>query len=93
MSASGVAVRISLRVQPNAARNEVAGFNDGVWQLRVAAPPVKGKANRELVDFLSHILQVSKNRVIIIRGQTARNKVIAVTGLTREEITRRLSGG
>jgi uncharacterized protein (TIGR00251 family) len=86
-------INIQVRVQPNAARNEVVGFADGVWRVRVAAPPVQGKANRELVDFLSHVLRVSKNRVTILRGQATRNKVIAVAGLTREEITRRLSGG
>jgi uncharacterized protein (TIGR00251 family) len=86
-------INIQVRVQPNAARNEVVGFADGVWRVRVAAPPVQGKANRELVDFLSHVLRVSKNRVTILRGQATRNKVIAVAGLTREEIARRLSGG
>jgi uncharacterized protein (TIGR00251 family) len=93
MFVSEGAVTISLRVQPNAARNEVLGFADDILRVRVAAPPVKGKANRELVDFLSHVLQVNKSRVTILRGQATRNKIIAVAGLTREEITRRLSGG
>ncbi len=86
-------VSIQVRVQPNAARNEVVGFTDGVLQVRIAAPPVKGKANRELVDFLGHVLRVSKSRVAILRGHTSRNKVVAVSGLRREEIGRRLSGG
>jgi uncharacterized protein (TIGR00251 family) len=93
MFVSEGAVTISLRVQPNAARNEVVGFADDILRVRVAAPPVKGKANRELVDFLSHVLRVNKSRVTILRGQATRNKIIAVAGLTREEITRRLSGG
>jgi uncharacterized protein (TIGR00251 family) len=86
-------ISIQVRVQPNAARNEVVGFTSGVLQVRIAAPPVKGKANRELVDFLSHVLRVSKSRVAILKGHTARNKVIAVSGLSQEEISRRLSGG
>jgi uncharacterized protein (TIGR00251 family) len=86
-------ISIQVRVQPNAARNEVVGFADGVLQVRVAAPPIKGKANRELVAFLSHVLMVSKSRVAILRGHTAKNKVIAVSGLSQEEIGRRLSGG
>jgi uncharacterized protein (TIGR00251 family) len=93
MSVSEGAVTISLRVQPDAARNEVVGFAGDILRVRVAAPPVQGKANRELVDFLSHVLRVNKSRVTILRGQATRNKVIAVAGLTREEITRRLSGG
>lgn len=86
-------VRIPVRVQPSAARNEVVGFADGVLQVRIAAPPVKGKANRELVAFLSHVLRVSKSRVAILRGHTAKNKIVAVNDLSQEEIGRRLSGG
>jgi uncharacterized protein (TIGR00251 family) len=93
MSGAEGIVRIPVRVQPNAARNEVVGFADGVLQVRVAAPPVKGKANRELVDFLGQILRVSKSRVVILRGHTASNKVVAVSGLSQEEVGRRLSGG
>ena len=83
--------RISLRVYPNAARNEVVGFSDGVWQVRVAAPPVKGKANRELLTFLSQLLGVSKGSLTIIKGHTNRSKVIAIDGLSREEVFKRLS--
>jgi uncharacterized protein (TIGR00251 family) len=86
-------ISIPVRVQPNAARNEVVGFTDGVLQVRVAAPPVKGKANRELVDFLGQVLRVGKSRLVIIKGHTARNKVVAVSGLSQEEIGRRLSSG
>jgi uncharacterized protein (TIGR00251 family) len=93
MSGAEGIVRIPVRVQPNAARNEVVGFTDGVLQARIAAPPVKGKANRELVDFLSYLLRVSKSQIVILRGHTAKNKVIAVSGLSQEEVSRRLSGG
>ncbi len=80
-------------VYPNAARNEIAAFAGGVWRVKVSAPPVKGKANKELITFLSQRLGVGKDRLRIIKGHTARNKVIAVEGLNREEILRRLSPG
>ena len=82
---------LSLRVRPSAARNEVVGFTDGVLEVRVAAPPVKGKANQELIAFLSQTLGVSKSRLNIIKGQTSRHKVIAIAGLSQEEIIRRLT--
>jgi len=82
---------LRLRVHPNASRNEMVGFTDGVLQIRIAAPPVKGKANRELITFLSQALGLSKSSLTITRGHTSRNKVIAVAGLSREEITARLS--
>ena len=82
---------LSLRVRPNAARNEVVGFTDGVLEVRIAAPPVKGKANQELIAFLSQTLGVSKSRLTIIKGQTSRHKVIAIAGLSQDEIIRRLT--
>jgi len=86
-----VAVIISVRLYPNATKNEVVGFSDEVWQVRVAAPPVKGEANKEVISFLSKVLGVSKSSVSIARGHTNRNKLIAIDMLTREEIMKRLS--
>jgi len=85
-----VKAEISVRVHPNAARSEVAGVTDGVWQVRVSAPPVKGKANKELVSLLSRLLDVSKSQIGIVKGHTTRNKLIAVVGLTQEDIRKRL---
>ena len=93
MSLKDGAVKISVRVHPNASRSEVAGFADGVFQVRVAAPPTKGKANRELIAFLGRLLGIGKSRIEITRGHTVRNKLIAIGGLSQEEIVRRLSSG
>jgi len=82
-----------LHVHPNAARNELAGFSEGVLRVRVAAPPVKGKANKELIAFLARKLGLSKGDLTILRGHTSRHKLISVAGLTREELNRRLSSG
>jgi len=82
-----------LRVHPDASRNEVAGFTDGVLRVRVAAPPVKDKANKELIAFLGQILGVNKSTLAIIKGRTSKNKVLAVYGLSQEEIMKRLLPG
>ncbi len=84
--------RISVRIQPGASKNEVAGENSGVWRIRVAAPPREGKANRELIEFLSDKLDISKSRISIIRGESARDKVISISGLSAEEVKRGLAG-
>ena len=81
---------LRLKVTPNASRSEISGFADGVLQVRIAAPPVKGKANKELTTFLSRALGVSKSSLAIVKGQTSRNKVIAIEGLSQEEIIKRL---
>ena len=85
--------RISLRVYPSAAKNQVVGFVDGAWRVRVSAPPVNGKANRELIAFLSQALDVSQSRLRIIKGHNSRRKTMAVTGLSQEEVIKRLSQG
>ncbi len=91
MATSGNEAKISLRVYPNAGRNEMVGFGDGILRVKISAPPSKGKANRELITFLSRLLGVSKGSVNIIKGDTTRNKVIAIDGLSRAEVIKRLS--
>lgn len=82
---------LQVKVTPNASRNEITGFIDGVLQVKIAATPVKGKANKELADFLGQALGVRKSSVSIVKGQTSRNKIIAIEGLSRDEIIRRLT--
>lgn len=86
----GTEVKISLRVYPNATRNEVIGFADGVLRVKISAPPVKGKANRELLAFFSQLLGISQGAITITKGYTSRNKTVAVDGLSQEELLKRL---
>lgn len=91
MSILGNEVKISLRVYPSAGRNEVVGFTDEVLWVKISAPPIRGKANRELITFLSRLLGVGRGSVNIIKGHTTRNKVVAIDGLSQEEVMKRLS--
>lgn len=84
-------VRISLRIQPGAPKNAVAGLVNGIWKIRIAAPPVEGKANRELIEYLSEVLDIPKSNITIVRGETGRDKVVAIRGLTKEEVEQRLA--
>jgi uncharacterized protein (TIGR00251 family) len=81
---------ITIQVQPNARRNEVLGFEDGILHIKIAAPPVKGKANKELVLFLSQLIGVSRGSINIKSGLTSRRKAIAIAGLDRDQIVERL---
>ena len=81
---------ITIQIQPNAKRNEVVGFEEGVLRVKIAAPPVKGKANKELIDFLSQLIGVSKSSITIEKGLTSRRKVIAIEGLSQTQILERL---
>lgn len=82
--------RIVVRVQPNASENEVIRFKDGVLFMRIAALPIKGKANQELIKFLSDILGVSRSHLTIEKGMTSKRKVIGVSGLTQRQVTGQL---
>jgi uncharacterized protein (TIGR00251 family) len=83
-------IRITVHVQPNANQNKVVGFRDGVLQVRIAAPPIKGKANQELVKFLSTLLGVSKSSLSIEKGVTGKKKTVAVRGLGQDRVLRLL---
>lgn len=82
--------RLVIRVTPSAGRNEIAGWREGTLQVKVAAPPEKGKANKELIDFLGRALGVRKSAISIVKGETSRNKAIEIEGMSREEIINRL---
>jgi uncharacterized protein (TIGR00251 family) len=81
---------LAIRVTPNAGRNEITGWHGDVLQIKIAAPPEKGKANQELIDFLGRTLGVKKSAIAIIKGQTSRNKAIEIAGVSREEIIEKL---
>jgi hypothetical protein len=89
--------RLAVHVQPRAKRPGLISVADGVVRLRVAAPPAEGKANAEVVRTLADLLGVAKSEVAIVRGAGARNKGIAVQGLTTEDamarLERKASGG
>ena len=79
-------VKLWVRVQPNASKNEIVGFSDGILKVKIAAPPVAGKANAELVAFLAKRLGVSRNQITIVSGEKSRNKLIAIEGVTQIEV-------
>jgi len=77
-TATGATFRV--RVQPGASKNEIVGVQEDALKVRISAPPVKGKANRALIDFLAGKLGVKKSEVEIISGHTSKIKKIKVLG-------------
>jgi uncharacterized protein (TIGR00251 family) len=77
-------VTFAVRVQPRASRSEIVGEMDGALKIRLAAPPVDGAANEELIRFLAKAFGVSRARIEIISGLTARQKLLRVGGVTPE---------
>jgi hypothetical protein len=88
---AGERSRLWIYVHPGARRNEVQGKQDGVWHLKIAAPPVKGRANQELLAFLSDVLQTSKSNLTIEKGLTGKRKLLSISGLTPEQLNARFN--
>ncbi|HSO06131.1 MAG TPA: DUF167 domain-containing protein [Pelomicrobium sp.] len=74
---------LTLHVQPGARRTEVVGLHGDALKLRLAAPPVEGKANAELIRFLAAALGVAPRAVTLVAGDASRRKRVAVTGPAR----------
>jgi uncharacterized protein len=85
--------RLTVKITPNSSRNEILGQMNGVWRIKIAAQPEKGKANKELIEFLSHYLDVRKDDILILKGHTSHNKLMGFNGISQEEINSRLSSG
>lgn len=83
-------VTFAVRVQPRASRTTIRGELDGALRVALAAPPVDGAANEELVRFLARLLRVPVRQVSLLAGQTSKNKVVAIAGVTAEEVAEAL---
>ncbi|MBV8656210.1 MAG: YggU family protein [Burkholderiales bacterium] len=70
---------LSLYLQPGAKKTAPAGLHDGALKLRLAAPPVEGKANAALISWLADWFEVPKNRVCIEQGELSRHKRVRVS--------------
>jgi uncharacterized protein (TIGR00251 family) len=78
LSVRGDGVLLMLSVMPNARRTEVDGLHDGALRVRLAAPPIDGRANDTLVAWLAKSLGVPKRDVDVLRGESSRRKQVAI---------------
>jgi uncharacterized protein (TIGR00251 family) len=69
---------LTLRVQPGASRTEVAGLHGGALKVRIAAPPVGGKANAALLRFVAEAFDVPVRAVTLVRGESSRQKIVRI---------------
>ena len=84
-------VEIRVRVQPGAPRNELIGELDGILKIKIAAPPVDGKANEACRKFIAALLDVSPSSVHVSSGARSRTKTITVRNISAEYAHRRLN--
>ena len=69
---------LALYIQPGAKRSEVAGLHGDALKIRLAAPPLEGRANEALIEFLAQALRIPKRGVTLVKGSTSRQKLVLV---------------
>lgn len=71
-------LQLTVHVQPGAKTTSCAGIHGDALKIRLAAPPVDGKANQALIAWLAHTLACPQNHITLIRGQASRRKTLAI---------------
>jgi hypothetical protein len=83
-------VLIALHVIPNASKSQLIGEHNGALKIKIQAPPVDGKANEAIVAYFAELLNLSKVKIEIVRGDKAKSKSLLVRGLSKSEVEKRL---
>lgn len=79
--ADGAGVTLRLHIQPGAKKTEIVGLHGEAMKIRLAAPPVDGKANACLIAYLADRLGVAKGAVTLVSGETSRAKRVRISGI------------
>lgn len=80
----------AVKLHPRARKNAVTGELGDALKLSLTAPPVEGKANAACIEFLANLLKVPRSSVTIASGLSSRRKVIRVSGISADEVRKRL---
>jgi uncharacterized protein len=87
-------LRFEVHAKPRAKKSAIGGLRaDGSLEVALAAPPVDGAANDELVRLLSEVLEVPRKAIVLVRGESSRTKLVAVRGPSVEELRECLTRG
>jgi hypothetical protein len=84
-------VTFAVKVHPRARKNAITGELGDALKVSLTAPPIDGRANDACIEFFAKLLKVPRSSVTIASGQSGRNKVIRVAGLSAEELRKRIT--
>jgi len=87
----GGVVRISIHAKPRASKSAIVGVREDALEVAIAAPPVDGEANAELVRTLAKALGLSRSSVTVVAGATGKQKIVEIAGLSAAELRDRLA--
>jgi uncharacterized protein (TIGR00251 family) len=84
-------ISFAVKVHPRARKNAITGVVGDALKLALTAPPVQGKANQAVIEFFSDLFQIPRSSVTIASGETSRNKVIRIAGVSKPAAEQRLA--
>ncbi len=88
----GPRVSINVKVVPRSSVNRIIGKDQGSYRIKLTAPPVDGKANKALIDFLAGQLKIAKGNIKITGGSKSKSKRLMIQGLDEKEVKKVLDG-
>ena len=74
-------INIQVQIQPRSSKDQIIGIHDGKLKIKITAPPVDGKANESLIEFLAKTFKISKSNIEILKGHTSKLKTIKLLGV------------
>lgn len=83
-TASGV--EVAIYVQPNSAKTQIIGEHNGQIKIKIKAPPSEGRANEEVIEFLSELLRLPQKNIHLIKGEKSREKKILIENMPLEKL-------
>ena len=84
-------VTFAIKVQPRARKNAITGTVGNALKLALTAPPVEGKANHAVIEFFADFFEIPRSSVSIASGETSRNKLIRISGISAQRVRERLA--
>jgi uncharacterized protein (TIGR00251 family) len=81
---------LKVKILPGSAKNSIVGWENDVLKIKIHAPPEKGKANKELISFLSEILSLAKQDIFLIQGLTSKIKTLSIQNITQDDLSRKV---
>jgi uncharacterized protein len=88
---SAKGVTFAVKVHPRARKNAITGTVGDALKLALTAPPLEGRANQAVIEFFAELFQIPRSSVTIASGETSRNKVVRIAGLSRAAVKQRLT--
>ncbi|HKD79788.1 MAG TPA: DUF167 domain-containing protein [Candidatus Angelobacter sp.] len=84
-------ITFAVKVHPRARKNALTGIVGDALKLALTAPPVEGRANQAVIEFFAELFEIPRSSVTIASGETSRNKLVRIAGLTKAAVATRLS--